>query len=187
MFVLKGKRKKLPPQSVKCIFLGYGTDGQYGFRLWDPENQRLVRSSDVVFNENTICTNNVRPKSGKRVNFDLTPTNPEDHAEESRGSKQDLPRTTPEDYEGDTITDANLPVTSTIPASHETIPIHGLDAREQNDATTDCSRTSDQTHTGQPTDTADASEITTAPRRSGRVPAKWQSCMHAIWRACIAR
>ena len=83
MFVLKGKQKKLAPWSTKCIFLGYGTDGKYGFRLWDPENQRLVWSSDVVFNENTICTDNVGLKSGKRVHFDLTPANPEDDADES--------------------------------------------------------------------------------------------------------
>ena len=84
------------------------------------------------------------------------------------GSTEDLSRTTPEDYEEVMTPDANLPVVSMIPVSYESTSTNGLDAREQNDGNSDCSATSDQTHTGQLTDTADASEITTAPRRSGR-------------------
>ena len=43
---------KLDPKSRKCIFIGYGMDGQFGYRLWDPESQTAIRSSsDVVFNE----------------------------------------------------------------------------------------------------------------------------------------
>ena len=46
---------------------------------------------------------------------------------------------------------------------------HGLDIREQNEATTDCSTTSGSTNTGQLTEMAEAPETTTALRRSGQV------------------
>ena len=44
-------RDKLAPKSKKCIFLGYGESGEMGFRLWDPEARKIVRSNDVFFNE----------------------------------------------------------------------------------------------------------------------------------------
>ena len=44
-------RNKLDPKSRKCIFLGYGISGEMGFHLWDPEARKIIRSHDVVFNE----------------------------------------------------------------------------------------------------------------------------------------
>ena len=35
----------------KCIFLGYGIDGQFGYLLWDLHICIVVRSRDVVFDE----------------------------------------------------------------------------------------------------------------------------------------
>jgi hypothetical protein len=99
-------------------------------RLWDPENQRLVWSNDVILNEDTICTDKVQTKSGKRVNFDLTPSNLEEYADESQGSMENLFRTIPEDYQEVTAPDDNLPVTSLIPVSHGSTSAHGLDTRE---------------------------------------------------------
>ena len=32
----KNDRRKLEPRSKKCIFLGYGLDGEIRYRLWDP-------------------------------------------------------------------------------------------------------------------------------------------------------
>ena len=32
----------LIPRSRKCVFLGYGPDGEIGYRLWDPENRQIV-------------------------------------------------------------------------------------------------------------------------------------------------
>jgi hypothetical protein len=40
--------RKLELRSRKCMFLGYGPDGSFGYRLWDPETHQVVRSSDVV-------------------------------------------------------------------------------------------------------------------------------------------
>ena len=53
-FIPREKRTKLSSHATKCIFLGYGTDGEFGYRLWDLENRDLIRSSDVVFNDNSI-------------------------------------------------------------------------------------------------------------------------------------
>ena len=55
----KDDRRKLEPRSRKCVFLGYGPDGEIGYRLLDPEHRQIVRTSDVVFNESAM---HKRPK-----------------------------------------------------------------------------------------------------------------------------
>lgn len=49
----KETRKKLDPKSLKCYFIGYGVDG-LGYKLWDNVGQKVIRSRDVVFNENRL-------------------------------------------------------------------------------------------------------------------------------------
>jgi hypothetical protein len=34
--VPKDEHRKLELRSRKCVFLGYGPDGSFGYRLWDP-------------------------------------------------------------------------------------------------------------------------------------------------------
>ena len=46
------------------------TDGDFGYRLWDPENRKLIRNSDVVFNDDSILSENQPKTVGKRVSFD---------------------------------------------------------------------------------------------------------------------
>ena len=46
-------RNKLDPKSKKCTFIGYGED-EFGYRLWDSENKKMVRSRDVIFNERVM-------------------------------------------------------------------------------------------------------------------------------------
>ncbi|GJS10564.1 retrovirus-related pol polyprotein from transposon TNT 1-94 [Tanacetum coccineum] len=41
---------KLDVKTKPCMFLGYGQD-EFGYRLYDPVQKRLVRSRDVVFEE----------------------------------------------------------------------------------------------------------------------------------------
>ncbi|KAK2366240.1 putative mitochondrial protein [Trifolium repens] len=43
-------RNKLDPKSKKCTFIGYG-ENKFGYRLWDDENRKMIRSRDVIFNE----------------------------------------------------------------------------------------------------------------------------------------
>ncbi|CAH9088439.1 unnamed protein product [Cuscuta epithymum] len=50
MHVPKDQRLKLDSKTTPCVFVGYG-DEEYGFRLYDPEKQKVVRSRDVVFFE----------------------------------------------------------------------------------------------------------------------------------------
>ncbi|WVZ01079.1 hypothetical protein V8G54_027148 [Vigna mungo] len=47
----KDERAKLDAKAKDCIYLGSPRD-EFGFRLWDPANRKIVRSRDVVFFEN---------------------------------------------------------------------------------------------------------------------------------------
>ena len=72
--VPKDERRKLESRSRKCIFLGYGPDGNFGYRLWDPETRQVIRSADVVFNESAMHKSAERPIELRRVTFsDATP------------------------------------------------------------------------------------------------------------------
>ena len=59
------------PNATKCIFFGYGIDGEFSYRLWDPENRKLIRSSDVLFNEDSILSWNQQKIMGKNVYFKI--------------------------------------------------------------------------------------------------------------------
>ena len=48
--ILDNERSKLDGKTKECIFLGYLYD-HFGYRLWDPEKQKVFRSRDVVFFE----------------------------------------------------------------------------------------------------------------------------------------
>ena len=46
-------RDKLDAKSKKCYFIGYG-DEEFGYRLWDDADQKVLRSQNVVFNETIV-------------------------------------------------------------------------------------------------------------------------------------
>jgi hypothetical protein len=46
----KDKRSKLDRKVKQCIFMGYGHE-EFGYRLWDPVNKKIIRIRDVVFFE----------------------------------------------------------------------------------------------------------------------------------------
>ena len=48
--IAKDERRKLDSKSRKCIFLGYA-DNRKGYRLYDVNNQKIIYSRDVTFNE----------------------------------------------------------------------------------------------------------------------------------------
>ena len=62
-------RDKLAPKSKKCIFLGYGASGEMGYRLWDPEARKIVRSNDVYFNEEKMHKRPIPTVEIRRVVF----------------------------------------------------------------------------------------------------------------------
>jgi hypothetical protein len=51
--VPKKLRKKLEPNSEKLVMIGYSKHVK-GYRLWNPANDKIVVSRDVIFNEATI-------------------------------------------------------------------------------------------------------------------------------------
>lgn len=48
MHVPNEQRSKLDSKTTPCVFVGYG-DEEYGFRLYDPEKKKTIRSRDVIF------------------------------------------------------------------------------------------------------------------------------------------
>ena len=40
-------------KSNKCAFFGYGIN-EFGYRLWDFKNHKIVRNKDVIFNEKVL-------------------------------------------------------------------------------------------------------------------------------------
>ena len=44
---------KLEDKTKKCSFIGYRVD-DFGYRLWDYENHKIIRSRDEVFNEKVM-------------------------------------------------------------------------------------------------------------------------------------
>ena len=46
-------RSKLDAKSKICFFIGYG-DEKFGYRFWDEQNRKIIRSRNVIFNEHVI-------------------------------------------------------------------------------------------------------------------------------------
>jgi hypothetical protein len=86
--VPKDDRRKLESQSRKCIFLGYGTDGSFGYRLWDPETHQVVQSSEVVLNESAMHKCTEHPIKVRRVMFSDVSTPLDGPAQHTRSASQ---------------------------------------------------------------------------------------------------
>ena len=69
----RDERSKMDPKSVKCIFLGYGDAGEMGYRLWDPQARKVIRSHDVVFHEDKMHRQPERVVEIRRVIFQEEP------------------------------------------------------------------------------------------------------------------
>ena len=57
-------RSKLGPKSKPCIFMGY-SDESKAYRLWDPAGRKIIKSRDVIFNEESKGL----PNLSKQENF----------------------------------------------------------------------------------------------------------------------
>jgi hypothetical protein len=51
--IYKENRTKLEAKSKKCTFIGYNVS-DFGYRLWDYEIHKIIRSIDVIFNEKVM-------------------------------------------------------------------------------------------------------------------------------------
>ena len=65
-------------QSQKCFFIGYG-DEKFGYRFWDEQNRKIIRSRNVIFNKqvmykdrSTVVSNaaEIDQKKSEFVNLD---------------------------------------------------------------------------------------------------------------------
>jgi transposase InsO family protein len=57
----KENRTKLEAKSKKCTFIGYGVN-DFGYHLWDYENNKIIRSRDVIFNEKVMYKDQLQGK-----------------------------------------------------------------------------------------------------------------------------
>ena len=71
-------RSKLDVKSKICFFIGYG-DEKFGYRFWDEQNKKIIRSRNVIFNEqvmykdrSTVVSNvaEIDQKKSEFVNLD---------------------------------------------------------------------------------------------------------------------
>ncbi|GJT93957.1 retrovirus-related pol polyprotein from transposon TNT 1-94 [Tanacetum coccineum] len=75
-------RDKLDAKSVKCTFIGYGSD-KMGYRFWDSKSHKIVRSRDFTFNEDplygdknaTYSSNLTKPNHKDQVVLEDSPEN----------------------------------------------------------------------------------------------------------------
>ena len=47
---------KFDAKSKICFFIGYG-DEKFGYRFWDEQNRKIIRSRNVIFNEYVMYKN----------------------------------------------------------------------------------------------------------------------------------
>ena len=67
----KENRTKLQAKSKKCTFIGYGVN-DFGYRLYDYENHKIIRSIDVIFNEKVLYKNQLQEKKQEKENKEYT-------------------------------------------------------------------------------------------------------------------
>ena len=58
-------RSKLDTTSKLCYFVGYG-DFELGYRLWDDQNRKIIRSKDMVFKEAILYKDRALKSEGKK-------------------------------------------------------------------------------------------------------------------------
>ena len=89
--VPKEQRLKLDSKATPCIFVGYG-DAEFGYKLWDPEKKKMIRSQDVVFHENENLADLVKIEKTKDAIIgvpNLTPTSSSSNRATNREEMQD--------------------------------------------------------------------------------------------------
>ena len=69
----KELRSKLNPKSHKCIFVGYGAEGEMRYY---PESNKVIRSSNVIFNESQMHKQPTKEVEYRRVTFEDVETAP---------------------------------------------------------------------------------------------------------------
>jgi hypothetical protein len=63
----KENRTKLEAKSKKCTFIGYGVN-DFGYRLGDYENHKIIRSRYFIFNEKVMYKDQLQVKKQEKKN-----------------------------------------------------------------------------------------------------------------------
>ena len=82
---------KLDSKATPCIFVGYG-DAEFGYKLWDLEKKKMIKSQDVVFHENENLIDLEKTKKTKDAIVgvpNLTPTSSSSNHATNRENVQD--------------------------------------------------------------------------------------------------
>jgi hypothetical protein len=67
----KENRTKLESKSKKCTFIGYGVN-DFGYRLWDYENNKIISSRDFIFNEKVMYKDQLQGKKQEEEKQEYT-------------------------------------------------------------------------------------------------------------------
>ena len=70
-------RTKLEAKSKKYIVVGYGID-EFGYRIWDFENCKIIRSRDVILNEKVLCKDLLQQHEKKEDDYVVLDDTPKD-------------------------------------------------------------------------------------------------------------
>ena len=70
-------RTKLEAKSKKCVFVGYGID-EFGYRIWDFGNHKIVRSKDVIFSEKVLYKDLLQQNEKKEDDYVVLDDTPKD-------------------------------------------------------------------------------------------------------------
>ncbi|KAJ7005746.1 hypothetical protein NC653_005156 [Populus alba x Populus x berolinensis] len=73
--VPRDERSKLDSKTRQCIFLG-SEDDEFGYRLWDPKEKKIVRSRDVIFFEDQTIEDFEQKKKTESTIFIPSNSNP---------------------------------------------------------------------------------------------------------------
>ena len=71
----RDERSKLDSKTKQCIFLG-SEDDEFGYRLWDPKEKKIVRSKDVIFFEDQTIEDFEQKEKTESTTFIPSNSNP---------------------------------------------------------------------------------------------------------------
>jgi hypothetical protein len=91
----KENRTKLEAKSKKCTFIGYSVN-DFGYRLWDYENHKIIRSRDVIFNEKVMYKDQLQGKKEEKEKPEYTVLDEITEKGNSKGTRKSKCTTTGE-------------------------------------------------------------------------------------------
>jgi hypothetical protein len=69
--LIKKNRTKLEEKSKNCNFIGYSVN-DFGYLLWDYENNKIIRSIYFIFNEKVMHKDQLKGKKQEKEKLEYT-------------------------------------------------------------------------------------------------------------------